>query len=264
MENTVEINPYMELIQGKLDWFLLAVILILAVIALAYLKSIRRFQKENTAVKPDSGIRRKEESVEGITVQTGKWPPYFLKEGDVFNFYVGTRAGGKLMSGILNAKKSIRILSPYVSSGEIRVLQKKSDGGLADVAVITSASDDNLKKPWQVQALERLIDCAKKENHEYAYTAVFKSIFFRNDFFHAKLYIIDDKTVFAGSVNFTRKGTKTNHETCLTIKDPGTVKGLCEYYDGLFNTNLDKWEIAELGERIYAFSEKKTAGKKGT
>jgi phosphatidylserine/phosphatidylglycerophosphate/cardiolipin synthase-like enzyme len=242
--------------------FLSAVVFVLLAIVLACQKTIKRYKKENAELKSNNNSSHKKENIQSVKVKTGTRRPYFLREGDSFNFYIGEHAGGKLMSGIQNAKKSIKILSPYLSVSEINELCAKSSGGIEDIAIITSASYDNLKKLWQVDALKKLIGSAKKENGEYEYSAIFKSVFFKADFFHAKLYIIDDEIAFAGSINFTYKGVEKSHETCFTIKDTDTVKGLIEYYDGLFSTNFYKWNITELGKKIYTFYWKKTTDEK--
>jgi phosphatidylserine/phosphatidylglycerophosphate/cardiolipin synthase-like enzyme len=242
--------------------FLSALAFILTVIVLACWKTIKRYKKENEELKFKNSPRREKEITQDIKVRTGTWRPFFLREGDIFNFYIGEHAGGKLMTSIQNAKKSIKILSPYLTVSEVDEVCAKSAAGVADIAIITSASDGNLKKFWQVKALKKLIRSKKKENGKYEHTANFKSVFFRGDFVHAKLYIIDDTIAFAGSINFTGKGMEKNHETCLTIKDADTVKGLSEYYNGLFAANLYKWNIAELGEKIYTTHWRKPTNEK--
>ncbi|MDR1525948.1 MAG: phospholipase D family protein [Tannerella sp.] len=240
----------------------MVLIVILAGIILACQKTIKRYKRENAELKSNNNSGHKKESIQGVKVRSGIWRPSFLKEGDIFNFYIGEHAGGKLMSSIHSAKKSIRILSPYLSASEVNEICAKSSSGLRDIAIITSASYGNLKKFWQINALKKLIGSTKKENGKYEHAAKFKSVFCKSDFLHAKLYIIDDEIAFAGSMNFTEKGIEKSHETCITIKDLDTVKGLSEYYDGLFTANLYKWKIADLGKEIYTFHWRKATNEK--
>lgn len=183
---------------------------------------------------------------------------YFLKEDDVFNLYIGKNAGGRLSKSILEAKKSIKIVSPFLGKAEVEKLREKKLGGLQDIAVIAKVSDTTLNNPPQVAALKGLIHQEKQKNtSEYVYTAIFESIFFDGDFLHEKLYIIDNEIAYVGSVNFTLKGMTTNHETCLTVKEPDTVNGLSDYFDRLFKANLKKWKIADLGKRIYSYESRR-------
>jgi phosphatidylserine/phosphatidylglycerophosphate/cardiolipin synthase-like enzyme len=291
------ITAFADLFQGNTAYFQISLFLLLAVfiLVIACLKSISRYKKEIAALKLSRGAKYEEErareikagmqeiktdiwslkdrinksiqeikagSAKGsITVQIKDGMPYFLNEGNIFNFYIGVNAGGKMMGAIRNAQKSIKIISPYISAREIERLCEKQNSGLTDITVITSASDDNLKKFWQVKALKALISRTEKKGGGYAYAEKIKSVFFKADFFHAKLYIIDE-TAFAGSVNFTKKGTEKSHETSLTIRDPDVVKGLREYYDGIFSANLFKWNVAELGEKIYNFQRRKKTDEK--
>ena len=45
-------------------------------------------------------------------------------------------------------------------------------------------------------------------------------------FVHAKLYIIDKKVAFLGSLNFTKKGLFENFETCLRVDESEEIRGL--------------------------------------
>lgn len=40
-----------------------------------------------------------------------------------------------------------------------------------------------------------------------------------HDFFHLKAYVVDGKTAYLGSLNFTHSGFKRNIESCITVKD---------------------------------------------
>ena len=174
-----------------------------------------------------------------------------LKTSDLFNFYIGTNAGGKLKTSIEKAKKSIRIASPYVSKAEIEMLREKYLGKMDNITIITAAEEDLANKA-HVEGLKSLIHREKqKDSARCEYNAIFKSVIFRGSFFHAKFYIIDDEIVYAGSMNFTGKGLEKSIETCITFKDSDTVQKLIVYFEQLFNANLYKWDISVLGKKVY-------------
>jgi phosphatidylserine/phosphatidylglycerophosphate/cardiolipin synthase-like enzyme len=173
-------------------------------------------------------------------------------EKDAYNFYIGINAGGRIISSIQRAKKSVKIISPFLSDAGIEELREKSYGKIEDISLITAASDENLEKPWYVKALKGLIHRETMEGGRYSYSSNFRTVFFRGDFVHTKLYIIDGVIAYTGSVNFTGKGMEKNHEACITIKDEDTVKELDAYYERLFAANLRKWtDINELGRKVY-------------
>jgi phosphatidylserine/phosphatidylglycerophosphate/cardiolipin synthase-like enzyme len=179
--------------------------------------------------------------------------PYFLKNNLTCDFYIGTNAGGKLTGSIFDAKKSIKIVSPFLGQAEVEKLREKSLGGLDDISVITSVSNANLSS--HIFALKKLIHRRKQNGEngfEYDPIRGCNLVVFRGNFIHEKLYIIDDEIAYSGSMNFTEKGMINNHETCLTINDSAIVQKLSGYFETLFKANLYKWNIAELGNKIYS------------
>jgi phosphatidylserine/phosphatidylglycerophosphate/cardiolipin synthase-like enzyme len=260
MDEIIETTAMENITYFQILFFLLAAILMLLVVVILMImimiivsacrKNIGQYKKENDK---NIGAWHESESAQGILkVNSGTQHPNFIKEGGTYNLYIGINAGGKMMGAIRNAQKSIQIISPYLNPDELKVIFEKHAAGLTDIAIITSASDSNLQKSLQVEALKKLIEENRKENGEYMHTPVFiKSLFLKDDFFHAKLYIVDDNTAFVGSLNFTKGGIENNHETCVTIKDPDIVKALSEYYNGLFVSNLETCDVEKLGKKIY-------------
>lgn len=55
-----------------------------------------------------------------------------------------------------------------------------------------------------------------------------------NKYVHSKIYIIDDKIAYVGSLNFTDRGMKYNHEVRMKIKDEEAIGKLCTEFDSLF------------------------------
>jgi phosphatidylserine/phosphatidylglycerophosphate/cardiolipin synthase-like enzyme len=79
---------------------------------------------------------------------------------------------------------------------------------------------------------------------QYSYHTIFPMLFAKSArskdgiytglFFHSKLFIIDEKIAYAGSLNFSESGMKYNYETRIAIKDKETVMKLSQHFDYLF------------------------------
>ncbi|WP_304179173.1 phospholipase D-like domain-containing protein [Leptotrichia trevisanii] len=69
---------------------------------------------------------------------------------------------------------------------------------------------------------------------------------------HSKIYIIDNKIAFLGSLNFTDTGFMLNHETCIKITDKTAIKHLNNVYKDLLKVNS-----ISLKELKYKISKKK-------
>lgn len=54
---------------------------------------------------------------------------------------------------------------------------------------------------------------------------------------HSKIYIIDNKIAFLGSLNFTDTGFMLNHETCIKTTDKTAIKHLNNVYKDLLKVN---------------------------
>jgi phosphatidylserine/phosphatidylglycerophosphate/cardiolipin synthase-like enzyme len=183
--------------------------------------------------------------------------PFFLKKNLSCDFFIGTKAGGKLWSSIRDARKSIRIVSPFLDEMDIDKLRDKLDGSLEYISIITTAPEPALNydpKGPKAAALCSLIHREKlqgRNGFEYRPRRGFNLVVFKETFIHTKLYIIDDELAFSGSLNFTQKGMTENHESCLTVNDRETVKELCAYFDRLYKYNpLDQWDFADLGKKL--------------
>ena len=55
-----------------------------------------------------------------------------------------------------------------------------------------------------------------------------------NKYVHSKIYIIDDKIAYVGSMNFTERGMRYNHEVRMKTKDEEVVGKLSTEFDSLF------------------------------
>lgn len=69
---------------------------------------------------------------------------------------------------------------------------------------------------------------------------------------HSKLYVIDKKTAYVGSVNFTHSGIQNNYECIVKVKEPNAVRRISGEIDSLFNSK-DRYfkSIREWGKELY-------------
>jgi phosphatidylserine/phosphatidylglycerophosphate/cardiolipin synthase-like enzyme len=168
------------------------------------------------------------------------------------NLHIHTEIGGIVHKSILEAEKSIKIVSPFLGKTEVDLLRDKKLGGLDGIALVTRIAEDTLHSDEQIEALKKIIIQKKQKNVDgYSYAPVFQSVFFDGYSLHEKIYLIDDDVAYLGSFNFTRSGMHTNHETCLIIKDADIIQKLNVYFSGLLVATAVKWDIAELGKRLY-------------
>lgn len=70
---------------------------------------------------------------------------------------------------------------------------------------------------------------------------------------HSKIFLIDDRIAYLGSVNFTRAGTKDNHETRTRTIDPEAVAKIKKEFDALMHhEELPFLDIQSVGKELYA------------
>ena len=71
-------------------------------------------------------------------------------------------------------------------------------------------------------------------------------------FIHSKIYLIDDKIAYLGSLNFTSSGTKNNYETRIRTEDPNAIKEIKEEIYQLLNySHLPERDIQSWGSQLY-------------
>ena len=85
-----------------------------------------------------------------------------------------------------------------------------------------------------------------KPIYSYKYHSIFNLKVFNSQYnneltgsylVHSKMYVIDDKVAYLGSVNFTYSGIVKNYECCVKIEDEKLVKKISEEIDKLFNSD---------------------------
>ena len=236
------------------------------------------------------------------------------------DIYIGKSAGKHLISDIRNAKKSVKIVSPYLSASLVKELIKLKAKKL-NIELITSDEIEDFKgnteknihkliiqnkksngisaKKWEafsqimifsiVSVLATMlfafyetedmrivigfvpiiilyfiylyfIKKSKNKKNSYWYSQLFPFKVYMSpyksklsDFFiHSKIYLIDDKIAYLGSLNFTVSGLKNNYETSIRTKDSSAIKEIKSEINQLFhNSNLYEKNIQLWGEELY-------------
>lgn len=242
----------------------------------------------------------------------------------VCDIYIGKSAGAKLLQDIRNAKRNVKIVSPYLSPSLIKELIFLHSKGI-DVQLITSdeiedfygnekninklivqrrhvdekakQSRDSLSslsgillfamiglavilfplifilKEWSFaygfiavillffvrDSLARQIKNKKIYHYTYKQLFPFKVFVSSNNgnslnktFVHSKIYVIDNEIAYLGSLNFTGKGIKNNHETRIRTADPNAVAKIVEEVSHLFSeSNLAERDLQFWGSQLY-------------
>ena len=72
-------------------------------------------------------------------------------------------------------------------------------------------------------------------------------------FIHSKIYLIDKKIAYVGSLNFTNKGFTSNFETRVRITERDKINELREFVHNVFDDdiNFKKHELNWLGKKVY-------------
>lgn len=75
---------------------------------------------------------------------------------------------------------------------------------------------------------------------------------FGSTFIYSKIYIIDDKVAYLGSLNFTGAGTKNNHETRIRLNDWESVSKIADEFAYLmYDAKIPEINIQEWGGHLY-------------
>lgn len=152
--------------------------------------------------------------------------PVFNEIATSCKLQIGTRVGDIVLAKMYNAKKSIKIISPFLSPVMIDHLCDIYLMGMHNIYLITMASDPHLDH-IRIEVLKKLIRRIHAEP-ELQYKAVLNTTFFKKEkesvFIHEKLYIIDDETAYAGSFNFTRRGCLITLKQGLLLRPLKTCK----------------------------------------
>lgn len=104
----------------------------------------------------------------------------------------------------------------------------------------------------------------KRYNRERVYAYYYTQLFpfkvvllkddngFGNTYLHSKIYIIDDKIAYLGSLNFTGGGTRNNHETRIRLQDSLSVQKIVEEFHYLMHeARMPEVDIQHWGSLLY-------------
>ncbi|WP_233885110.1 phospholipase D-like domain-containing protein [Tenacibaculum piscium] len=241
------------------------------------------------------------------------------------DIHIGKSAGKNLLSDIYKAKKSVKIVSPYLSASLVRELIKLKNRKI-NIELITSdtiedfkgdadknihqliiqhKNKNNIPKKWQafsqiilfsilgvvatmlyafyqtedvriavgfIPIIILLISyisvrkkAKKKQKNRYKYSQLFPFKVYMSpyksklsdSFIHSKIYIIDDKIAYLGSLNFTVSGFKNNYETSIRTEDSKAIREIKKEFYQLFNhSDLHEKDIQLWGAELYETTKK--------
>jgi phosphatidylserine/phosphatidylglycerophosphate/cardiolipin synthase-like enzyme len=246
----------------------------------------------------------------------------------VGDIYIGKGAGKLILEDMLKAKRSIRVMSPYLSAGLVDILLERLRFGVHIELVTSDDIEDHQhadKNCYQIIKQHKHVDEELKNKKQffhwlgiglmivfgffavvklpgvlsssieasdmiqfslfavlaligrftwkhadginfryYSYSSLFPIKIFYSYFsrkkhdrskafnLHSKLYIIDDRIAYLGSVNFTRSGCSFNHETRIRITDPEAIHQLKEEFSELlWNEYYNHRSVDEWGRELY-------------
>jgi len=99
------------------------------------------------------------------------------------------------------------------------------------------------------------------KEHRFEYYCIFRLKVFDSssgknprskELIHSKIFVIDEKTAYLGSANFTYSGFNTHYETLIKIENQKAVSDISQEVENLYNsTELSSKSIDEWGKEIY-------------
>lgn len=109
-----------------------------------------------------------------------------------------------------------------------------------------------LSKTWKKKK-----QIEKTDIYSYTYSEKLNFKFIRNNdlskFIHSKIYIIDRKVAYLGSLNYTNNGFTKNFETRVRITQIEKVNELVDFVHEMLDddVNFEKHELDDLGQETY-------------
>lgn len=179
------------------------------------------------------------------------------------HIYIGREAGKEIHEKLRNAKKSVKVVSPYLSPDYIKDLINLHKKGIKVTLVTCDKIETNSYSDFKVLDLvktERIENTAKQESFilwlirliipdysaSFRYEPIFRIKVFDStsgknprstELVHSKIFVIDDEIAFLGSVNFTHSGFKTHYETTIKIEDKNAVKDISNEIEKLYSSS---------------------------
>lgn len=110
-----------------------------------------------------------------------------------------------------------------------------------------------------VLAASRLSRKIKRQKiYSYTYSTLFnlrvyeRPEFYINNWIHAKIYIIDERVAYLGSMNFTYSGMRSNFEARIKITDKEAIRELINEFERLYAAYpLEVKDIQKWGRCLY-------------
>ncbi len=78
-----------------------------------------------------------------------------------------------------------------------------------------------------------------------------------NGLVHSKIYVIDQRVAYLGSLNFTQNGTSHSFETHIRTEDPDAIESILKTLDELKVSDWETLDIQEFAESIYRKGDRK-------
>lgn len=113
-----------------------------------------------------------------------------------------------------------------------------------------------------IYLLARYFTSKARKKRVYSYT--YKQLFpfkvvlskngngFNTTYLHSKIYIIDDKIAYLGSLNFTGGGTRYNYETRVRLTNRTSVRKIVEEFNHLMHeARIPEIDMQEWGGLLY-------------
>ena len=150
----------------------------------------------------------------------------------------GLIAGNTVLEKLSQAKENITIVSPYFSPNfQMQELIKKK-------------SEENIAVQFVINLNQELFDTYASSFSKLEYVLKYKiaEIYYSNSF-HCKIYIIDNKKVFVGSMNFSNRGFRVANELIVDISNSCDLNKVIVYVDDLL-MNSQKLDLKILSSKF--------------
>lgn len=169
-------------------------------------------------------LKEKQYFVNNKNVDTKANESLFILTGPRYYSDVVTES---LLTAFFNAKKSIKIISPYLQPNDelLSALKAISYKKVKVDIILPGTCDDK----WFLLDMNRIfyepLLNAKINIYEYS------------GFIHSKLIIVDDEIVIMGTFNFDLRSLTSNFESLLVINDSSTSSQISSYWQECLNNS---------------------------
>lgn len=162
-------------------------------------------------------------------------------------------AGGELMGAILNARRQLIVISPYLLPGSDYLQQLVDAAGRGvEVHILTNslASTDVVLAHGAYRKYRRPLLEAGIHLYELSSALKYKLDNWNGEsksLLHAKLFIVDGRWLYVGSFNLDHRSILLNTELGLVIESPQLATEVAQNFTGNVRNNAYKLELREGG-----------------